>query len=261
VQNVAMMKYRRKHAATFLSMTVEGIRHLEQRGVLHPSKNLNGHYEFDPAELERVKAERDEQGHAPRLTRIELRDETADRRLRRQIKRDEEQAAKADLERHQLFLAQWNAEIKEQAEERRKQQEFERATLSERDVVGALGLEFLSDIRTLADRGRLRPLGDPSWPRYDRADVEKLRLEFEELALITVTAEQAQSLASVRSWELRDLAKNGVFRVQLDPLGRPRYRRDDVLAFATRTTPMGGQSGDPIDLTAVLKNFMDRLGR
>jgi hypothetical protein len=136
------------------------------------------------------------------------------------LAREEKQAAEAEQRASERIE-------REREDERRREAELARTTLTEWDAAEILGVS-VNDVQTLERKRRLRPVGAMFEPRYQHEDVEKLRLEFVELNRETFTAEQASKLLGCARADLRLLARGGVIQEQAGPLGEARYARADV---------------------------------
>jgi DNA-binding transcriptional MerR regulator len=210
----------RKQAANCLEMTIEGVRHLQSTGTLIGLRDVKGNFRFDAEVVHALKIKRQRAGVMPRHTKGGLATETAARSARRRLAREEKQAAEAEQREIQRIE-------REREDERRREAELARTTFTEWEAAEALGIT-VNDVRTLERRGRLRSVGPIHEPRYEYESVEKLHGEFVELDRGTLTASQASKLLECARADVRLLAREGLVQEHPDPLGEPRYSRDDV---------------------------------
>ncbi len=169
----------RSEAAKYLGFrSVQGIRHLQKAGTLRATRDKNGHFLFDVADLERVKMSRQDEGLPKRLTKREL---DAQREM------DEVNA------HYDKMQADWAAEDRARDEVRKKYncaiEAFKSSHLDEREARAALGNLSAYDFRELVRQGVLRKAQPPERPYgfglltigfgpfYDREDVLTVRRE------------------------------------------------------------------------------------
>jgi hypothetical protein len=164
-----MSKPTRIEAARYLGMrTIEGIRYLERAGKLHPTKDDGGVHRFDPAELERVKQEREGEGTTARLTTEDL----ARLRPEREVEAASYRGHRAWGDRLQAEAraeALMDAEVKRRNELARAK--FDQDHLDEQTTAAALGFDVLERslrLHALVRAGLLREVRLPLYAQIVR---------------------------------------------------------------------------------------------
>lgn len=189
-------RFTRSEAGAYLGMGREGIRHLEEKGVLRGERNERGWRVYSTEELDHVKAARPVR--APSAAAV-------DRDRRNAERAAERERARCRQDEEQRFMEEWEAErrrwdqedeaqrlsaVAAQEAERSALLELERRTLDWRQVRAQLGISR-TELRQLERAGILREV---ERDRYDPDQVAGVRRAQEEAAeRLAASASPAQA--------------------------------------------------------------------